>query len=110
VGRLSTFLKDPLIPIRNNASEAALRIVALFRKNSLFFGNDDAGRRFMILYSLIATCERHDINPEAYLADVLIRIQDHPKERAADLLPDRWKETFGPAFTVSRTVTPADAT
>jgi hypothetical protein len=74
--RLSTFLKDPLIPIHSNASEAALRIVALFRKSSLFPGNDDAGRRFMILYSLIATRERHDINPEAYLADVLLRIRD----------------------------------
>jgi len=108
--RLTIFLKDPQIPIHNNASEAALRIVALFRKNSLFFGNDDAGRRFMILYSLIATCERHDINPEAYLADVLLRIQDHPKERVAELLPHRWKETFGSAFAVSRTVTPGDAT
>lgn len=108
--RLCAFMKNPLIPIHNNASEAALRIVALFRKNSLFFGNDDAARRFMTLYSLIATCERHDINPEAYLADVLIRIQDHPKDRVADLLPHRWKESFGSAYTVSRTVTPADAT
>jgi transposase len=108
--RLTTFLKNPLIPIHNNASEAALRIVALFRKNSLFFGNDDAARRFMILYSLIATCERHDVNPEAYLADVLLRIQDHPKDRVAELLPHRWKESFGSAYTVARTVTPGDAT
>jgi transposase len=108
--RLCAFLKSPLIPIHNNASEAALRIVALFRKNSLFFGNDAAARRFMILYSLIATCERHDVNPEAYLADVLLRIQDHPNDRVAELLPHRWKETFGTAYAVSRTVTPADAT
>jgi transposase len=52
--RLIAFLRDPLIPIHNNASEAALRIVALMRKNSLFFENDEADRRFMILYSLIA--------------------------------------------------------
>jgi transposase len=108
--RLNAFLKDPRIPIHNNASEAALRIVALFRKNSLFFGNEDAARRLMILYSLIATCERHDVNPEAYLADVLLRLQDHPKERVAELLPHRWKESFGSAFTVSRTVTPGGAT
>jgi transposase len=108
--RLNAFLDDPLIPIHNNASEAALRIVALLRKNSLFFGNDDAGRRFMILYSLIATCERHDVNPETYLADVLLRLQDHPKARVHELLPHRWKDTFGSAFTVARIVTPSGAT
>jgi len=107
--RLTAFLDDPLIPIHNNASEAALRIVALARKNSLFFGNDPAGRRFMILYSLIATCARHDVNPEAYLADVLIRIQDHPKDRVAELLPHRWKERFGNAFTVEIAAGPPGA-
>jgi transposase len=47
--RLTSFLDDPRIPIHNNARESALRIVALARKNSLFFGNDAAGRRFMVL-------------------------------------------------------------
>ncbi len=61
----------------------------------------------MILYSLIATCERHDINPEVYLADILIRIHDHPKDRVAELLPHAWKDTFGAGFTVDRIVTPA---
>ena len=88
--RLMTFLGDPMIPIHNNASESALRIMALMRKNSLFFGNERAARRFMILYSLVATCARHDVNPETYLADVLIRVQDWPTDRVAELLPDRW--------------------
>jgi hypothetical protein len=74
--RLTAFVRDPLIPLHNNASEAALRIVALFRKNSLFFGNEKAARRLMVLYSLIAMCERHEVNPEAYLTDVLLKIQD----------------------------------
>lgn len=108
--RLRAFLDDPCIPIHNNASEAALRLIALARKNSLFFGTDDAGRNLVVLYSLIATCEKHDINPEVYLADVLIRIQDHPKDRIAELLPHRWKEQYGSAFTVSRTIMPSDAT
>jgi transposase len=82
------------IPIHNNAAEAALRIIALARKNSLFFGNDAAGERFAVLYSLIATCEKNDVNPFDYLADVLIRIQDHSKARLADLLPHRWKVLF----------------
>jgi hypothetical protein len=56
-----------------------------------------------------ATCERHDINPEVYLTDVLIRLQDHPADRVAELLPHRWKETFGSGFTVARVVTPGDA-
>ena len=92
--RLSAFIRDPKIPIHNNASESALRVVALARKNSLFFGNARAGRRFMVLYSLIATCARHDVNPEVYLADVLLRIQDHPKQRLEELLPHRWKHLF----------------
>jgi hypothetical protein len=69
-----------------------------------------AGRRFMVLYSLIATCERHDINPEVYLADILLRIQDHPNACVSELLPHRWKDRFGSAFTVDRIVTPGDAT
>jgi transposase len=107
--RLSTFLTNARIPIHNNASEAALRIVALARKNSLFFGNEEAGRRFMVLYSLIAMCERHHVNPEAYIADVLLRVQDHPSDRLVELLPHRWKETFGSGFTVERIVTPIGA-
>ncbi len=95
--RLTLFLQDPKIPIHNNASEAALRIIALARKNSLFFGNDDAGRRFAVLYSLIATCEKHRVNPVRYFNDVMILIQDHPKSRVAELLPDRWKVSFGSA-------------
>lgn len=108
--RLVAFLDDPLVPIHNNASEAALRIVALARKNSLFFGNDASGRRFMVLYSLIATCERHDVNPEVYLADVLLRIQDQPADRLAELLPHRWKDRVGSGFAAERTVMPAEAT
>ena len=108
--RLTAFVRDARIPMHNNASEAALRIVALARKNSLFFGNEKAARRFMVLYSLIATCERHDVNPEAYLADVLLRVQDQPIDRLVELLPHRWKGTYGSAFTVERVVTPVDAT
>ena len=108
--RLTAFLDDPLVPIHNNASEAALRIVALARKTSLFFGSDEAGRQLLVLYSLIATCERHDVNPQAYLSDVLVRLQDHPKDRVAELLPDRWMHTYGSACTVERRVIPADAT
>jgi len=63
----------------------------------------------MILYSLIATCERYDVNPEVYLADVLLRIHDHPNGRIGELLPHRWKHSFGSGFTVPRTIEPIDA-
>lgn len=93
--RLTAFLHDPRIPIHNNASEAALRIIALVRKNSLFFGNDAAGKRFAVLFSLIAMCDRHGVNPVEYLTDVLLRIHDHPASRVAELLPHAWKTSFG---------------
>jgi transposase len=88
---LTVFLSDPMIPIHNNASESALRIVALARKNSLFFGHEQAARNFSVLYSLVQTAERHRINPLAYLEDVLLRLQTHPAARIDELLPDHWK-------------------
>lgn len=108
--RLTAFLKDPKIPIHNNASESALRIIALARKNSLFFGHDEAGKRFAVLYSLIASCEKHSVNPVTYFTDVLLRIQDYPKTRVAELLPHRWKISFA-TTTVERALDPpADTT
>jgi transposase len=87
---LTLFLTDPHLPIDNNASERALRVAALGRKNFLFVGTDHAGENLAGLYSLIATCEANDVNPVAYLADVLVRVQSHPASRIDDLLPHRW--------------------
>jgi transposase len=74
---LTLFLTDPHLPIDNNASEGALRVCALGRKNFLFVGTDAAGENLAGLYSLIATCEANGINPVDYLADVLLRVQMH---------------------------------
>jgi len=87
---LTLFLTDPHLPIDNNASERALRVAALGRKNFLFVGTDHAGENLAGLYSLIATCEANDVNPVEYLADVLVRVQDHPASRIDELLPHRW--------------------
>jgi len=87
---LQVFLDDVNVPVDNNASERALRIVALGRKNFMFVGHEDAGQNLAILYSLMATCEEHGIDPQAYLADVLVRIDEHPNKRIDELLPDRW--------------------
>ena len=88
---LTRFTTDPRLPPDNNRSEAALRIVALGRKNYLFVGNEDAGTNIAGLYSLVATCAAHGKNPLEYLTDVLIRISSHPQSRIDELLPDRWQ-------------------
>ena len=87
---LTAFLADPRIPVDNNASERALRVVALFRKASLFLGHDVSGDNHAALMSLIATCVLHGRNPVEYLADVLVRVQDYPAARLAELLPQNW--------------------
>ncbi len=87
---LTLFLTDPHLPIDNNASERALRVAALGRKNFLFVGTDEAGENLAGLYSLIATCEANGVNPVDYLADVLIRVQTHPASRIDELLPHIW--------------------
>lgn len=88
---LTRFLDDEKLPPDNNASEAALRIVALGRKNFLFVGNEDAGKNVAGLYSIVATCEANGVNPIDYLVDVMQRIQDHPAADIDDILPHRWK-------------------
>lgn len=87
---LTVFLDRVDVPVDNNASESALRIVAKSRDSSLFVGNDDAGRRLAILLTLTRTAAAHGLNPAAYIADVLMRIQDHPASRVAELLPMNW--------------------
>jgi transposase len=87
---LTLFLSDAHLPVDNNASERALRICALGRKNFLFVGHDEAGENLAGLYSLIATCEVNGVNPVEYLADVLLRVQTHPASRIDELLPHNW--------------------
>jgi transposase len=89
--QLGTFLNDAKVPLDNNPAEAALRRVALGRKNFLFVGHDDAGGNLAGLYSLVATCEANGVNPLAYLEDVLIRVHEHPNSRIDELLPHRWQ-------------------
>jgi transposase len=87
---LSRFLEDEKIPVDNNASERALRVVALGRKNFLFVGHQEAGQNLAGLYSLVATCQAHGVDPMAYLSDVLMRIDDHPAAQLDQLLPHHW--------------------
>ena len=85
------FLEDGRICLTNNAAERALRGIALGRKSWLFAGSDRGGQRAAIMYSLIVTAKMNDIDPQAWLADVLARIADHPASKLDELLPWNWK-------------------
>src|SRR5436190_1634422 len=84
------FLDDGRLCMSNNAAERELRTVALGRKNWTFAGSDEGGRRAAAIYSLIATAKLNDIDPQAWLADVLARLPDHPAKRIHELLPWNW--------------------
>jgi transposase len=85
------FLDDGRICLTNNAAERALRGIALGRKAWLFAGSDRGGERAAAIYTLIGTAKLNDADPQAWLADVLRRIADHPASRLDELLPWNWK-------------------
>ena len=87
---LTRFLDDGRLCMSNNAAERELRAVAVGRRNWTFAGSDEGGRRAAALYTLIATAKLNDIDPQAWLADVLARLPDHPAKRIHQLLPWNW--------------------
>ena len=84
------FLQDGRVCLTNNAAERALRGIALGRKSWLFAGSDRGGQRAAFMYSLIATAKLNDVDPQAWLADALARIADHPSHQLDELLPWNW--------------------
>ena len=66
-------------------------MIAIGRKNYLFVGSDAGGRRAAAIYSLIESAKLNGLNPQHYLADLLVRIADHPARRIAELLPWNWQ-------------------
>ena len=86
------FLDDGRICLTNNAAERALRGIALGRKSWLFAGSDRGGQRAAVMYSLIVTAKMNDVDPQAWLADTLARIAEHPVLRLDELLPWKWKK------------------
>jgi len=87
---LVKFLDDPKIRLDNNVSESALRIVALGRDNFRWVGHNQAGENLAVLQTLVSTCTASGVNPEDYLADVLLRVDTHPANRIDELLPMNW--------------------
>src|SRR3954469_23150954 len=88
---LTRFLEDGRICLSNNAAERALRGVAVGRRNWTFAGSDRGGERAAAIYTLVETCKLNGVDPQAWLADVLARLPDHPARRIGDLLPWNWK-------------------
>ena len=85
------FLDDGRICLTNNAAERALRPLCLGRKSWLFAGSDRGGERAAVMYTLIGTAKLNDVDPQAWLADVLDRIAELPQTRLHELPPWHWK-------------------
>ena len=88
---LTTYCTQGFLAIDNNAAERALKRVAIGRKNWLFAGHDAAAENHARLWSLIASCERHAVDPQRYLTSVLAKIAQTPADELEQFLPDVWK-------------------
>lgn len=97
---LTRYTDDGRVDIDNNGAERALRTVAVGRKNWIFFGNERGGQTAAVLYSLIATCKEHDVNPLEYLRDVLLRTAKVSDVR--ELTPYGWKAKWAPVVAAHR--------
>jgi transposase len=87
---LTRYCEDGDLQIDNNATERAIRGVAVGRNNWVFFGSDEGGKTAAVLRSFVASCQRVGVDPFAWLKDVLSRIADHPITRLAELMPHNW--------------------
>ena len=90
-GDFARFLDDGRICLTNNCAERALRGIALGRRNWTFAGSQRGADRAAIMLTMITTCRLNDVDPKAWLADVLARIADLPTSRLRELLPWEWK-------------------
>jgi transposase len=92
---LVRFLDDGRIEIDSNTVERAMRPIALSRKNALFAGSDEGAENWAMLASLIESCKLHNVNPEAYLTDVLTKLVNNwPNSRIAELTPWGWSTAY----------------
>lgn len=93
---LVAFAADGAVPIDNNASEREMKRIVLNRKNSLFVGNERAGRTAAVLSSLASSCRRHDVDPQRYLTQLLVNLPGTPVSQLDQWLPDQWKRRDTP--------------
>ena len=92
--QLKVYLGDPAVPMDTNHLERALRVIPMGRKAWLFNWTEVGARHVGIIQSLLTTCRLHDIDPYAYLVDVLQRIALHPARDVEQLTPRQWKTRF----------------
>jgi len=88
---LCRFVDDGRLPIDNNAVEREMKAIATGRKNWMFFGSERGGRAAAIIYSVIASARRHDLDVWQYLGDILRRLADLKPGELEKLLPDVWR-------------------
>jgi transposase len=96
------FLEDGRICLTNNAAERALRGIALGRRNWTFAGSQRGAERAAVMLTLVTTARLNDVDPQAWLADVLARIADLPVRRLNELLPWEWKRLREPEKTAAQ--------
>lgn len=89
--RLKAYTEDGRYEIDNNLVENSIRPVALGRKNYLFAGSHEGAKRAAMIYSFLGTCKQNDVEPFAWLKDVITRIPDHKANRLQELLPTNWE-------------------
>ncbi len=90
---LLRYLEDGRLPMTNNGSERELRRVAVGRKAWLFFGSDDHAQAAANWFTMIASAQLHDLEPEQYLRDLMVVLPQWPRERYIELAPKYWKAT-----------------
>jgi hypothetical protein len=91
---LRVFLEDPAVPLDNNHTERALRVVPMGKKNWIFCWTELGAEHVGIIQSLIVTCKMQGIDPATYLVDVLQRVAIHPASQVEELTPRLWKNLF----------------
>jgi hypothetical protein len=90
------YTEDGALTIDNNAVERMLTLIALGRKNWLFAGSERGGKTAAVLFTLISSAKRHNLDTWAYLRDVIVRLADLKSGELEELLPDRWKDSHLP--------------
>lgn len=90
--KLSLYTSAPTLQIDNNLIENGMRPVAIGRKNFLFAGSNEGGKRLALFYSLLESCKKHNILPWEYLKDMLERVPTAKMSELRGMLPDQWKQ------------------
>jgi transposase len=88
--KLKLYTQDGRLEIDNNLVENSIRPVAIGRKNYLFAGSHEGARRAAMIYSLLGTCKKNNVDPYVWLRDVLARLPDHKANQLYQLLPNNW--------------------